>query len=153
MLVISHRGNTDGPIPHRENEPQYLIDAAKLYHVELDVWYHESQLWLGHDKPTYPTSISFLMNHKFWCHAKNIDALYLLRGSGVQRCFFHDGDDAVFTSDGWIWTYPGKKLTPHSICVLPERHWEQWLSERNVPIGVCTDYPCCVGSDTSPVKS
>ena len=39
MHLISHRGNLEGPIPEKENDPDYLDKAlAKDLDIELDIW-------------------------------------------------------------------------------------------------------------------
>ena len=120
MRLISHRGNINGKNKERENEPLYIIEATeKGYDVEIDVWWKEDGFYLGHDEPYYKVDISFLQNGKFWCHAKNIDALTHMIDSERIHCFFHQEDDVTLTSEGYLWTYPGKQLTSNSIAVLP----------------------------------
>ncbi len=136
MRLIAHRGNFDGPNPDKENEPVYIMQALAMgYDVEIDVWYLNGTYYLGHDTPQYAVDKQFLMNPKFWCHAKNINALYVMESEDIH-CFMHDVDSAVFTSLAYIWTYPGQPLTPNSICVLPETNDD---FPRNVA-GICSDY-------------
>jgi hypothetical protein len=137
MFKIAHRGNLEGPNQRFENEPSYIIEALNEgFDVEVDVWLLKDKLYLGHDIPEYLVGLNFLKNDKFWCHCKNIEALQFLMKNNV-RCFFHDTDDATLTSDGYIWTYPGKHLTENSICVMPER--ANWNVPKNIA-GVCSDY-------------
>jgi len=137
MIKIAHRGNLDGPNKKYENSPEYIKEALQEgYDVEIDIWSYEKDLFLGHDIAEYKISIDFLQNKKFWCHCKNIDALNILLYNGV-RCFYHGTDDATLTSDGYIWTYPGKHLTEKSICVMPER--DNWRVGKNIA-GICSDY-------------
>jgi hypothetical protein len=140
MLLIAHRGNINGPNQDKENRPEYLLEAYNQFHVEADIWYIDNKLYLGHDKPQYNIEIDFLnkIKDKLFCHCKNIDALnYILNSAPDMECFFHDSDECVLTSKNHIWTYPGKKLTVNSICVMPER-----VNQNPVLcFGVCTDYP------------
>mgnify|MGYP003633231910 CR=1 FL=1 len=137
MILISHRGNTRGPDPLVENSPSHIRSALKSgYNVEVDVWLTDGEIKLGHDNPKYKTNIEFLQNDRIWCHCKNIGALEFLINKEA-RCFFHHRDAATLTSDGYIWTYPGLKLTSKSICVLPERHPPQNMSDA---AGVCSDF-------------
>ena len=54
MILISHRGNINGRLESYENEPTYIDMAIKNgYDVEIDVWYKNKILFLGHDKPEY----------------------------------------------------------------------------------------------------
>ena len=102
---ISHRGNTKGREPSRENHPDKLNEVSNYNYVELDVWFENDQYWLGHDKPEYRTTLDFLKNDKFFCHAKNIPALIGMWTNGVH-CFWHENDQITFTSKGYAWKYP-----------------------------------------------
>ena len=134
MILISHRGNLNGKTD-RENQPKYIEEA--IFHdfdVEVDVWYDGKQFWLGHDKPQYKVSEGFLEHPNLWCHAKNIDALYVMNTNYHIHCFWHQEDDVTLTSRGFFWTYPGKQLTEKSICVLPEKKLDIEVA------GVCSDF-------------
>jgi len=139
MILIAHRGNIDKPESQLENSPEYITHAlTKGYDVEIDVWYQNRRWLLGHDNPSYPIEISFLKQEKLWCHAKNIPALFEMLKNNIH-CFYHQDDDVVLTSRGYMWTYPGHMLTSKSICVMPE--WEQ---NKNIPLtncaGICSDF-------------
>ena len=66
MRIISHRGNVRGRVPGRENAPSY-IDCAlgNGYDVEIDVWYKNDKLYLGHDAPEHEVDLDYLNNKKF----------------------------------------------------------------------------------------
>ena len=145
MRLISHRGNLDGPNPEKENHPDYIEDA--LWHhvdVEVDVWFIDGHLWLGHDEPLYKIrdywDWDYLGDNRIWYHCKNLEALIYCeeQGHGGTNYFWHQEDDYTITSGNQIWTYPGKPLLSNkSICVLPER------SDQEVPdniYGICSDY-------------
>jgi len=136
MIFISHRGNLDGKVPNNENSPEYISKAlSKGFDVEIDVWFVENNFFLGHDAPEYKINSKFLENDKLWCHAKNIDALLNL--SKINSIYFwHQEDDYTLTSNGYIWTYPGKNLTNKSICVLPELEKKEKLN----CYGICSDF-------------
>jgi hypothetical protein len=141
MIKIAHRGNIDGPNPDKENHPDYLQAALDLgYDVEVDVWLIDGKYILGHDGPQYEVPVSFIYNKYFWLHAKNIPAISSLNLNGNYiNCFFHDVDDCVLTSGGWIWTYPGKTIIgPRAIAVMPERVPDWDISKA---CGICSDYP------------
>jgi len=135
MILISHRGNINGRVPELENTPDHIQKALDLgYDVEIDVWYDDG-FYLGHDKPQDEVSINHLRNDKVWCHAKNIEALNLMLKEDIH-CFWHQKDDVTLTSRGHMWTYPGKKTTDKSICILFEK-------DNKIPknvYGVCSDY-------------
>lgn len=141
MIIIAHRGNINGPDKENENKPEYLIKAINnnLY-VELDLWKINDIFFLGHDKPQYIIEKEFLFKYKnkIYCHCKNIDALHYLISNNIDiEYFYHNKDDCVLTSKNKIWTFPGKKLTNMSICVMPEI----FNIEPKNCLGVCTDYP------------
>ena len=139
MHLISHRGNLSGPLPKKENHPNYIDKALKRgYNVEIDVWYMYDKWFLGHDEPLYEVDAAFLLNGFLWCHAKNIQAFEKMLYIGAH-CFWHQEDDVTLTSEGYLWTYPGKELTPRSICVLPEKVQYDW-SEILLARGICSDF-------------
>jgi hypothetical protein len=140
MIYIAHRGNISGPNPDKENHPDYIRDALNQgFNVEIDLWIEDKKIYLGHDKPEYEIKDKyFLLNKKFWIHAKNINAAYFLSNFFDVNWFFHQEDDCVLTSKGYIWTYPGKQLTKKSIAVMPEKCQNYDISEA---VGVCTDFP------------
>ena len=134
MILISHRGNLNGKTDD-ENKPKYIEQALNQgFDVEIDVWYIDNQFWLGHDKPQYKISEGFLEHPNLWCHAKNIDALYVMYTNYHIHCFWHQEDDVTLTSRGFFWTYPGKELTKKSIAVLPQK-----IDKTLDCYGVCTD--------------
>ena len=140
VIVISHRGNIGGPNHSLENNPEQIKKAFSAgYNVEVDVWLIKDRIYLGHDKPEYEVDLKFLKNEKLWCHAKNISALQYLILHNVH-CFWHQTDDVVLTSKGFMWTYPGKELTYNSICVMPEISSYTDIEFKRAS-GVCTDYP------------
>ena len=145
-IILSHRGNLDGPNPKKENSPEYVraaLDAG--FDVEIDLWFKDTGWYLGHDGPTYKVDPVFLWNPNLWVHCKNLKTLgeaSMLNSLSPRlyksNLFFHNTDDGVLTSNGLIWTYPGKYLTWASIAVCPERV-EGW--DLSVAAGICTDYP------------
>ena len=128
MYLISHRGNIDGIVKDDENKPEYIDKALENgFDVEVDVRFSDNKFFLGHDFNQYNINKNFLLNKKIWCHAKTREALIALQEIGAHY-FWHQEDDYTITSKGYIWTYPGKKLLPQSICVLPRV--EQVSSKR-----------------------
>ena len=136
MYLISHRGNINGIQVDKENNPEYIYDAInKGFDVEIDVRYENDKFFLGHDFSQFEISKEFLLNKKIWCHAKTNEALSALQEIKAHF-FWHEEDDYTITSKGYIWTYPGKKLLPKSICVLPEK---ASYKEINC-LGICSDF-------------
>ena len=135
MVLIAHRGNVSGRNPEKENNPLYVKSALNQgFDAEIDVWVNDEKYYLGHDEPVYSVEESFLANEKIWCHAKNIQALSKMLNNNKIHCFWHQSDDVTLTSNGFIWTYPGKPLTEKSICVLPDL--EEIISKC---YGICSD--------------
>ena len=136
MIFIAHRGNTSGVIPLYENSPEYVKAALQAgFYVEVDVWWFEGKFWLGHDKPTYEVERWWLRSAALWCHAKTVETLCKLLDINAH-CFFHISDDAVMTSRGYIWTFPGKPLTERSISLDFGGHQTYCIP----PAGICSDH-------------
>jgi len=139
MKIIAHRGNINGPNPKMENKPEYVLNSISLgFDAEVDVWFVKDSWFLGHDTPDYKIDVGFLKNKKLWCHAKNLDALVKMKELNIH-CFWHQKDDYTLTSMGYVWVYPGKKLSRNSICVMPEL---ESLDKQNIEFdcfGICTD--------------
>jgi hypothetical protein len=136
MILISHRGNIDGPNEVRENSPYYIMEALAMgFDVEVDVWFIDGKFWLGHDEPQYKTDYKFLMNEKLWCHAKNLDALFEMKKYAIHY-FWHETDTVTLTSKNYVWAYPGKQPIKGSIACLPEMKNDSVLLCK----GICSDY-------------
>ena len=67
-MVQSQRWKTNQSI-------QQALDLG--YDVEIDVWLIDGNFSLGRRRATISSSRNFLMKKGLWCHAKNIDLLYL----------------------------------------------------------------------------
>jgi hypothetical protein len=140
MKLISHRGNLNGPNEIRENSPHYIIEAiAKGYDVEIDLWWIDGKVYLGHDEPQYEVSNEWLGERidKLWIHCKNIDAIIFFKESQYKfNYFWHEEDTVTLTSQNYIWAYPGNQPIKNSIAVMPEINKE----ETNICLGICSDY-------------
>jgi hypothetical protein len=136
MKLISHRGNVNGSCD-AENEPhniQELLDSK--IDCEIDVWHTHKKFYLGHDFAQYEVNFAFLQQSGLWCHAKNLEALYVMLSNGI-RCFWHENDDFTLTSDGFIWTYMNKPVCEKSIIVDNSSNWK---SMNYNCYGICSDY-------------
>jgi hypothetical protein len=149
IRYISHRGNLYGVTSNRENDPEYVQEALDAgYDVEIDVWWKNGKFYLGHDEPTYLVeSPIWLMDKRLWIHCKNIECLMEMAlvvsvnsryRPGDINYFWHQTDDVTLTSGGYLWTYPGKALTPLSIAVKPEIT-EYTLEALGEVAGICSD--------------
>jgi hypothetical protein len=137
MILISHRGNLNGPSPEKENTIEYINYALNRgFDVEIDVRLEDNVYYLGHDIKQEKVSITFLKNNKLWCHAKNIEAFHSLLKENIN-CFWHQSDDYVLTSSKIIWTYPNKLLSSGSICVFPEMGINGDINQCH---GICSDF-------------
>ena len=135
MILIAHRGNTEGSNEEMENNPSYVQNAIKKgFDVEIDVWYTDDGFVLGHDKPQYPIEENFLKNEALWCHAKNVEALDAMVKIGVH-CFWHQEDDYTLTSRGHVWIYPGEK--PSKSGIMVSKSFDPDLIEKC--LGICSD--------------
>ena len=140
MILISHRGNINGRMESYENEPNYIDSAiSKGYDVEVDVWYKDKILWLGHDKPDYEVDFSWFVErlHKLWIHCKNIESVVFFKECGYDvNYFWHEEDTITLTSKNYIWAYPGKQPIKNSIAVMPEL----FNDDITKCLGICSDY-------------
>ena len=140
MILIAHRGLTDGPDPKLENRPAKIINSLRSgFDCEIDLWMVNDVLYLGHDAPTYIIEEHFLNNPGLWIHAKNLSALIWLITTNLNY-FWHQNDDYVITSHHYIWAYPGKELTDRSICVMPEWADPNFQKINKNCYGICSDY-------------
>jgi len=140
MIYLSHRGNLNGRNKKKENHPDYINKALnKKFSVEVDVWFKKSIFYLGHDRPQYKVSEKFLLKKNIWCHAKNISALSELKKI-KSHYFWHQEDQYTVTSKGFIWAYPGEKLTNETICVLPEVSPKGKIKKIQKCAGICSDF-------------
>jgi hypothetical protein len=141
VIKIAHRGLIKGPNPVGENNPVDLIGAISIgLDVEADVWLTDEGLFLGHDKPEHPIDQEFIeaIKDEAWFHCKNLEALsYFANTIPDAKFFWHQNDDYTLTSNGYIWTYPGKPITNKSIVVLLEPTDLTLFEEA---YGVCTQY-------------
>ena len=143
MILIAHRGNINGKIEKFENNPNYIDSAIEQgYDVEIDVWYHQHEFWLGHDEPSYEINLKWLTDRKdfLWIHCKDLITIDMLRDLQIHNktdlhYFFHDEDDCTITSKGDLWVYPGKQPVKNSIAVMPEWHRDNTEFCK----GICSD--------------
>jgi len=138
MILISHRGNVLGPDPLNENKPECILECIKQgFEVEIDVWFQDSFLYLGHDQAKYKIQPDFLKDNKekLWCHAKNSSALSWLVSNSLH-CFWHQKDEYTITSKGFIWCYPASEILEGSIALFPETT----NLSCDKAIGICSDY-------------
>jgi hypothetical protein len=139
MIFISHRGNTTGRIESQENNPTYIDKAiSEGYDVEVDVWYEDNNLFLGHDKPEYGVNLQWFKDRqsKLWVHCKNTEALVFFKNINENlNYFWHENDTITLTSQNYIWAFPGKQPIENSIAVMPEIFNDNTLKA----IGICSD--------------
>lgn len=136
MKIIAHRGNLDGPDSKKENHPDYIKNAIDLgFDVEIDIWLHNNDLYLGHCEPQYKIDISWLKTYKhlLWIHLKNIDAYNFFCLSSFNY-FWHENDKFTLTSKNIPWCYPGVYLRNGITVHLGNE------KVINQAYGICTDY-------------
>ena len=141
MILIAHRGNINGPKPELENTTDYIINAInQKFEVEVDIWLINNVIYFGHDEPTHKPFKKFFDYHdKIWFHAKNIEALHYMVENKFKKYFWHQNDNYTLTSNNYIWTFPGCRLTSKSIAVMPEPFDYSEIDLVNC-YGICSDY-------------
>jgi hypothetical protein len=142
--IIAHRANLNGENKLTENHPdQILLCLSKGYDCEIDIWFLNNNLYLGHDEPQYEVSLNFILDNvdKLWCHCKHMESFQYLLTIPEINCFYHQTDDYILTSHLYIWTYPGKIIPDNrGIVVMPE--WNKDIKYNKDSIcGICTDFP------------
>lgn len=141
MKLIAHRALFNGPDQSKENHPNQIIEAwSEGYDCEIDLWIMDHELYLGHDQAQYKIKEDFLSLGPLWIHAKNLEALRFLTDTGLNY-FWHQNDFYTLTSKGYIWTYPGKRLSDKSIMLMPEWNDPKFETIRSITCyGICSDY-------------
>jgi hypothetical protein len=137
MILISHRGNINGKIPNNENHPEYIDEALHAgFDVEIDMWWVDGRLYLGHDEPQHEVDDKWLTERmdNLWVHCKNVELLNWIRSTSLHW-FWHEEDTLALTSKNYVWVYPGKQPIVGSIAVMPEIHDE----DVSKCVGVCSD--------------
>ena len=139
MLIISHRANLNGPNKETENNPQQITETIKKYDTEIDLWFINSDLFLGHDNPQYKINDNFLNlnKDKLWVHAKNLECISYLSTTDLNW-FWHENDKITLTSKKNIWCYPGTYIKNGITVVFND---SQKHDIPNYCLGICTDYP------------
>jgi hypothetical protein len=138
MILISHRGNINGRVVNLENTPEYIDNAIRLkYDVEVDIWYIDGKIYLGHDEPQYEINYDWLNSrlNKLWIHCKNVESLSWIKNTDLHY-FWHESDTVALTSKNYIWAFPGKQPISDSISVMPE------INNDDITkcVGICSDY-------------
>ena len=136
MKIISHRGNVNGPDLDNENKPTHINTLLnKEIDVEIDLWYIDENLYLGHDKPLYKIDSEWLIKNseKLWVHLKNLNAMSCPVIKHLNY-FWHENDKFTLTSKGIPWCFPNVFLQQGVTVVLTNEK-----INKNI-FGVCTDY-------------
>jgi hypothetical protein len=141
MILIANKGLMDGPDATLENKPEQVLAALNAgFQAKVDVWVVDNKIYLGQDSPQYEIALDFLQSKPIWVQAKNTDALYFLSQTIAINYFWHQTDDHVITRNAFLWTNPGKALTPRSIQVLPEISDPQFQNLNLNCYGICSDF-------------
>jgi hypothetical protein len=138
MILIAHRGCTEGSNASIENKPDHLLSLlVQGYHVEIDTWFKNNEFDFGHDGPLYKVNISDFIRFsgQCWFHCKNVNALSEFRKYNANY-FWHQNDDYVITSWEYIWANVGQRMKGESVAVLPEVKEPENLKDA---YAICTD--------------
>ena len=142
MILISHRGNLDKINPELENRQSY-IDSAILfgYDVEIDVWEKDGSLFLGHDEPTYPVSLDWLLDRKdrLWIHTKNAGALFSLIDTKLKLFYHQKENHTIIHNTNLVWSHELSEAGPKSI--IPLLSSEQLKNHDGKEVyAICSDF-------------
>ncbi len=138
MIYIAHRAQISG-LSSEANHPGWIdkVLSANI-HCEVDCWYSDKHLYLGHDKPTYRVNIKWLLERApmLWVHAKSLETLeFLYQYHNDINYFWHENDEFTLTSWAFIWTRSNGLFGPKSVVVM-----DGPSNERLNCYGVCTDW-------------
>jgi len=143
MILISHRGNTNGLAPDLENSPDYIDRAIEHgYDVEMDVRWIDGKLYLGHDEPQYEVTLEWLWDRRksLWVHTKNYEALCRLIVTDL-RIFYHQKENhTIINGCNLIWSHELSEADGRSIIPLLS---EEDINRQPVPTnvyGICSDF-------------
>jgi len=143
MILISHRGNTNGRFDSHENEPTYIdLAISRGYEVEIDVWFIDGILYLGHDTPQYGINLNFLVERKdkLWIHTKNFDALSILIETNL-RIFYHEKENhTIINNTKNIWSHKLTEANNNSIIPLLGKDDALKSIDFKHVFGICSDY-------------
>lgn len=150
VVLLSHRGNLDGPDPASENAPAHIDRAINAgFKVEVDLRVVErrggKRLMFGHDGPQYEIDEEWIRVRRddLLIHLKDFDALkYVARWHLPWHVICHSADPYTITSRGWPWLHD-LALQPSPDTIVPLITLEQLRSYPHLRAvgGVCTDFP------------
>jgi len=141
MRYIAHRGLMDGPNQRMENTPEQVCFALYCeFDVEIDLWWHEGQWMMGHEKPEHRIEHETLQRYddKLWLHCRDVDTLSKALECKFN-CFANDEDLIVVTSQGYLWSQHPKHWGSGVIAVKPELYRMQF--DLSLADGICTNQP------------
>jgi len=142
MILISHRGNTNGPDKQKENTLDQINKTLSLgFDVEIDIWCKDNSLFLGHDEAEQAVELGWIKENckNLWVHCKNLEAIVELNKEESINYFWHQEDDFTLTSKNFIWTYPNKSVTTKSVIVCKDERSTLKYFKKNIT-GICSDY-------------
>ena len=124
MKFISHRGNLNGRHKIYENSPSTIQSVINQgYGVEIDVWYKNDKLFLGHDEPQWEIDDQFLkVNYtNLLIHCKDDASLFKLSSILILELFTHADDKFTLSSKNKILIQPHTITTYRKgILIMPE---------------------------------
>lgn len=136
MIIVSHRGNLNGPC-ELENHPSQISEAVKLFFVEIDVWYINKNWFLGHDQPQYKVNFDFFTD-KMYIHCKNFEALEEFENLNTNlKYFWQTNENISFIRNDKLWCNYNI-YTKHGITV--ELLYNDKIVTKDIR-GICTDFP------------
>ena len=142
-LLISHRGNLNGQDLSTENSPKQIDLALKKgFDVELDLWFHENDYWIGHDSPQYKIDLSFLLDRKefLFVHLKSPLDYFDTNEIVTLNWFIHTTEPYVYSNLGTKWYYPSKDIFNDGVNVMPEITIGKDSLKKLTGVSVCSDY-------------
>jgi hypothetical protein len=145
MIIVSHRGNLDGPDLTQENSPAYIDKAIRVgFDVEIDLRCIDNELYLGHDYPNHHINLSWLYDRRdrLWIHCKDLRAASIINECGAFRFFCHVSDPFSLIHPYYLWVHDISLITDYTSCIVPLISMDDINSfkHKDRVAGICTDY-------------
>jgi hypothetical protein len=142
-MYYAHRGNLEGRITERENQPEYIDEAiAQGFGAEIDLWKIGDRIYLGHDDGQHDIDLNWLHERKQFLlvHTKNKEAFEFCLKNKLHA-FWHTEEDYVITTQGYVVGYPGREsVGDFFIMGVPEKVWPVEEIKKHITFGVISDY-------------
>ena len=136
MLLISDKGNTNGPNILSQNTPDYIDSTINLgYNVKIDLWYHNDKCFLGDDGPKTEINWDWIIKNSsyLWINCRTTNTFsFLLENAKSLNFFYNKSDVIAMTSQGLAWSSADNPHTKGTIT--------QDADQIDGVLGICSNH-------------